>query len=344
MHLTMVLKFFISLHKSVDMHNTTEKLQEAVELSKKMGVEEAAEKLRIQVDTLIRYEKELKRRGLFDSKPERRPNILVFDVENSFTAAALWRIYKVGYIPKEHVLDEWYMLSWAAKWLYASEDTLMSDVVTPEESLANDDTRLMKSLWELFDIADIVIGHNIIKFDVRKANTRFVTSGLMPPSTYQMIDTLSHARNNFSFSRNDLDYLCMQFGLGERKADNGGMARWIACTRGDAEALKEMEKYNRQDIKASEELYIAMRPWMKSHPNLGLYMDAEADMCYKCGSVDLEWLKTADGRDKLFRTTVNAYPEYRCNSCKSIGRSRFSAYERGGRKHITSKIPQISVG
>jgi hypothetical protein len=270
------------------------------------------------------------------------PHILVFDVENSPTMAAVWGMFK-QYIRKEQVSSGWYMLSWAAKWLYGTE--IMSDVLTPEESKKNDDTRLMESLWELFHAADIIIGHNIIQFDVRKANTRFVQAGLPPPSTYQMIDTLSHARNNFAFSRNDLDYLCEKFEVPNRKADNGGMERWMKCMQGDPDALLEMEEYNRQDIFASEDLYYAMRPWIKSHPNLGLYMDdAGADRCYKCGSIDLEWLKYPNGEDKLFRTGVNAYPEYRCSHCKSIGRSRFSAYDKGERKHITSKIPQVSVG
>ena len=116
------------------------------------------------------------------------------------------------------------------------------------------------------------------------------------------------------------------------------MNRWLKCIKGDPEALLEMEKYNRQDIAASEELYLAMMPWMKSHPNLALYMKNKSDACYKCGSMDIEWLTNNDGSDKLYYTNVNKYSVYRCNHCKSIGRSRFSAMAKDERKFITSPV------
>lgn len=319
------------------MHTITdERLQHMVDVCDEFGVEAAIRKLGKKEDTMRRYLGEAKSRGIEPAtKHGHLPRILVFDLENAPTEAAVWGMFK-QFIRKEQIVSEWYMLSWSAKWLFEPE--IYSDVLTPDESIQNADKRIMESLWTMIDQADILIGHNILGFDIQKMNTRFVVNGIMPPSSVQAIDTLLQARKNFAFSRNDLDYLCLQFGLSERKAHSGGMERWLRCIKGDADALKEMEKYNRQDIAASEELYLAMLPWMKSHPNLALYMDQETDACHRCGSIDLDWLKKPNGKPKCYVTNVNQYPEYRCNKCDGNGRSRFSEMSKEDRRHITSPV------
>lgn len=264
----------------------------------------------------------------------RPPRVFIFDVENAPSKAAIWQMWKQD-IHSDQVTEEWYMLTWAGKWLFDTE--IYSDALSPDDAKAGNDKRIMESLWQFIDYADILIGHNIAKFDVLKMNTRFAVNGIIPPSTCQYIDTLIAAKKNFSFTRNNLDYLCRQFGVA-RKADNGGIKRWIGCTEGDPQDLKDMEEYNKQDIVASEELYLAMRPFMKSHPNIALYQDNESDACYKCGSTNLEWLYDEAGRARHYYTNVNKYPTYRCRDCQSIGRSRFSAMTTLERKHITSPI------
>lgn len=313
-------------------HWTNEQLQLAINLLAEHGKEQASRMLGVQHETLSRYERAAEERGI---KPEgkvstgRLPKIFVFDVENAPSYAAVWRMWKQN-INNEQITEEWYMLSWSGKWLFDVE--VFSDVLTPEEAINGEDKRIMESLWDYIANADILIGHNIDRFDVLKMNTRFVVNNIPPPPPYQTIDTLLAARKNFSFTSNKLDYLCAQFGV-SRKADNGGMKRWINCTKGDPQSLLDMEKYNRQDIKATEELYMAMRPYIKSHPNLALYMDNDSDACYKCGSKDITWLK-----DNFYYTNVNKYPVYKCNSCRSHGRGRSSAMSKVERGHITSPI------
>jgi hypothetical protein len=281
-------------------------------------------------DTLRRYQSEAGKRGIKpDDKRVKMPKLFIMDIENSPSMAAVWGMWKQN-INLAAIKEEWYLISWSGKYLFDTE--MYSDVLTPEEAKKGDDKRVMESLWQHLDQCDIVVGHNMQQFDVRKANTRFIVNGIMPPSPYQIIDTLLEARKNFAFTSNKLDYLCKQFGLGG-KADNGGMERWMGCMRGNPQDLLDMESYNKQDIVATEELYMALRPYMKNHPNLALYMDSESDACYKCGSTDIEWLN-----DKFYYTGVNKYPVYQCNKCHSYGRSRFSAMSKDDRKHITSPI------
>ena len=307
-----------------------ERIQHAINVCHEYGDEKAAVMLGVKAETISRYHRIAKERGMEEGVAKLKlPKILIFDLENAPSKASVWRMWKQN-INNEQITEEWYMLSWSAKWLFSTE--IYSDVLTPEEAIEGKDERIMESLWEYIDEADILIGHNINQFDVLKMNTRFVVNGIIPPSPYQTIDTLLAARKNFSFTSNKLDYLCKQFGVAQ-KADNGGLKRWLGCMEGSPHDLIDMEAYNRQDIIATEELYFAMRSYIKTHPNLALYMDNDMDACYKCGSRNIVYLK-----DKFYYTNVNKYSVYRCKECNSIGRSRQSAMSKNDKKHITSPI------
>jgi len=170
-------------------------------------------------------------------------------------------------------------------------------------------------MWDLLDEADIVVGHNIDKFDIKKLNTRFAVHGFAPPMPYKTVDTLKAARTNFKFSSNKLDYLNEIFEI-ERKMSTGGFDLWVGCMEGKEESLKTMLEYNMQDISASEDLYLRILPWIKNHPNMGLYINDDIERCPNCGSEVLEW------ETGTYYTGVSAFKAYRCNHCEAIGRSR----------------------
>lgn len=241
------------------------------------------------------------------------PRILVFDIETSPLKAFVWQ-HSVwgGNVSDDQVIGEWFMLTWAAKWLY--DDEIMSARLTGKEALKEDDSRIVKQMWKLLDEADIVIAHNGDKFDVPNMNTRFVVNGLTPPSPYQRIDTLRIARRQFGFTHNNLDALAKVFGFDVKLDTNFGL--WKDAVAGSDEALGYMEDYNKGDVRLLEEVYLKLRPWINSHPNLGLYMISDGSVCPNCGSKDLEWIT-----EKYYYTTANRYPEFRCK-CGAYGHSR----------------------
>ena len=103
------------------------------------------------------------------------PKILLFDIETSLYHFVGWGTYK-QFIQHYQITKHQYIISWAAKWLY--DDNVQSDVVTPEESKNRDDGRILKSIWKLLDEADIVIGHNGDRFDLRKLRWRFLSKDM----------------------------------------------------------------------------------------------------------------------------------------------------------------------
>jgi hypothetical protein len=207
------------------------------------------------------------------------------------------------------VENPWYMLCWSAKWLGEKKIYSSALVDFPEEYKKNpeSDVKILKTLWDLLDEADIVIAHNGRKFDVRKANARFIMNNMPPPSPYKIIDTLSEARKHFFFTSNKLGDLGKYLGVGT-KMDTGGFELWRQCMYGNKKAWKKMVSYCKQDIKVLERVYLKLRPYMNTHPNLGVYTEELADGCPKCSSQKIQ-------KRGFLYTNVAKYQRYQCTDC-----------------------------
>jgi len=244
----------------------------------------------------------------------RQQRYLVLDIETAPLQSYTWGLWKQNVAPSQ-IISDWFMLTWSAKWLFGKE--IFSDRLTSKEAIDQDDAKITKSIWSLLDKADIVIAHNANKFDIKRLNTRFLIHGLNPPMSYQVIDTLDHARKRFAISSNKLDYINQLLGL-NRKIDTGGFELWVGCMRGNVSDLKKMEEYNRGDVRILEETYLRLRPWIQPHPNIGLFIDKDVTSCPTCGSPEIKF------HGKPYTTTANLYDSFRCTDCGSVGRSKKS--------------------
>lgn len=244
----------------------------------------------------------------------------------------VWGLKQDGWIPTSNIIHDWYVISWAAKWLYSGE--VYTGIVTPTEALARDDSHILKPMWELLNKADVVITHNGNKYDLKKLNTRFLLHDFPPPHSYQSIDTLAVAKKHFAFSSNKLDYINRQLGL-PPKMENGGMELWKACVRGEQPALDTMIAYNAQDVFSMEETYLKLRPWISNHPNLALLSDMDGSACPVCQSRELR----VEG---WYSTHVAQYLEYRCDECGAIGRGRtnWKSKNKDGIRPLSNPYPR----
>ena len=262
----------------------------------------------------------------------RRPQakVLVYDIETSRTwvRAPLFSLWNQN-ISHAHIEKPWIMLCFSAKWLW--EDKIMSFKLSKKEVDDWNDESLAKSLWRLFDEADVIIAHNNKKFDQKVAQTRFFAHRLNLPSPFLDVDTLVHAKKKFKIPSNRLDYLGEFLGLGRKIETEKGL--WDKVEEGDESAMDRMALYCDQDVKLLEDVYLEMRPYVQPHPNIGLFEAQTGEfVCPTCGSKELE-------EEGQYATTVNVYQNYRCKSCGSMARTRkgMAVKDRIG---IMSSVPK----
>ena len=256
--------------------------------------------------------------------------ILLFDIETSPILANIWGLWTETRDFKFVDVD-WYILSWSAKWLNSKTTIVRSLPDYPNyKKNSQDDSALIKDLWALLDEADVIIGHNCKKFDIKKLNTRFLINGLPPPSASRVIDTLSIAKQHFAFTSNRLDTLGQILGLG-KKVDTGGFSLWKGCLSGDMESWKKMCKYNKQDVILLERVYLKLRPYWNAHPNVNLDTTMDTPLCPVCGSKHLV-------RRGYAYTNTSKYARVCCSDCGKWSRVRVNEITKAVSKNILNNI------
>jgi len=191
----------------------------------------------------------------------KEPRVLLVDIETSTMLVEAYGLFDQN-IPITKIARDWFLLSFAAR--FVGEETVhYADL---RESSDYDDSMLMTAIHKLLCEADIVIGHNLKKFDLKKINARFLKHDIDPPTSYRSIDTLSIAKKHFALTSNKLDYLAKYLGCTpkykSRKFTQEEM--WQECLRGNVEAWNENAVYNIQDISTLEEVWIKLRKWDKT--------------------------------------------------------------------------------
>lgn len=240
---------------------------------------------------------------------------LCLDIETSPNLAHVWGLWDQN-VGLNQLVESGTVICFAAKWLGDpdSKTVFMSDFHDGHEAM-------VEKAWELIDEADAVVHYNGRAFDIKHLNREFLLQGLGPPSPHRDIDLLTVARSRFKFPSNKLDYVSQALGVGS-KVKHAGFELWTGCLAGDKKSWATMKKYNIGDIKITEEVYYKLRPWIKSHPIVGLY-SGDTHSCTNCGSKELQ-------RRGTYKTPATVFQKYYCKSC--------GAWSRGAKK-----IPDTST-
>lgn len=248
------------------------------------------------------------------SPVERHSKILLLDIETSPLITYVFQksVWKAK-ITHDRVISDWFILTWAAKWL--GDKHIFSDKLTRGEAQSGNDKRIVESICEMLEEADVVIGHNSIDFDIPNILTRCVAHKFPPPSPWKNIDTKRVAKSQFGFTHNSLDALGDFLNVG-RKIETD-FELWKRCLVGDEEALEEMRVYNENDVTLLENVYLVLRPFIKGHPNMDLYHNESEPVCTSCGEGGLKLIP-----DKSFYTQAVRYDMYRCTKCGAVSRSK----------------------
>lgn len=240
------------------------------------------------------------------------PRILIFDVETAPITASVWGLFDQN-IPLNMIKVDWHLLSYSAKFM--DEKKIYYKDQRNAKNI-EDDKLLLEDLWKLMDEADVVVGQNSNKFDIKKINARFIMNGMNPPSSYKKIDTLVIAKKHFAFTSNKLEYLSDKLCTKHKKSKHkkySGYELWKACLAGEKAAWKEMEHYNKLDVLSTEELYKKLRPWDNSL-NVNVYNDTTETVC-SCGSKDFK-------RNGYAYTSMGKFQRFACRKCGAEIRNR----------------------
>jgi uncharacterized protein YprB with RNaseH-like and TPR domain/predicted RNA-binding Zn-ribbon protein involved in translation (DUF1610 family) len=246
---------------------------------------------------------------------KKKVKIVTLDIETSPLEAYTWGLWDVT-VGLEQIKTEWSILSFAAKW-FGDSKIIYQDASGRGVKKVRDDKHLLQSIWKILDEADLVIAQNGKRFDMRKINARLILSGFPPYSPVRVIDTYEAAKKHFEFTSNKLAWTSKYLTNVEKDKHKEfpGFELWAECLKDNPKAWAEMKKYNIRDITATEQYYLKLRPWIKNHPNMGIYADGDVPTCPKCASEKLQRRGTAV-------TQTTRYTRYQCTNCGGWSRAK----------------------
>lgn len=253
------------------------------------------------------------------------PRILTADIETLPIDAHVWSLFDE---PRalDRIIKDWAIFSAAAKWAHQKQVQYQD---TRYCASPYDDRELLLWLRELLHEADIVVGQNVQKFDLRKIRARMIKHGIKPFLEPAVCDTMLMAKEVGSFTSNKLEYLSTLTGeLKSKHSKYPGFALWRGILDDEEGAWREVKNYNKQDVKSTEKLYFALRPWTRRHPNVAQFYDDDLMRCGRCGSTHL-----IEQPNRLQRG-VSTYAIYECNDCGGFSRGRFTLNSKDKRRNL----------
>lgn len=186
---------------------------------------------------------------------------------------------------------------------------------------------MLKTLWDLMDQADYVMGWNNKGFDDPYVMGEFSLEGLGRPSPFQSLDLMKVEKKHFRLLSRKLDYAAIRY-LNDRKDGVNALRMWLdikdAERSGDESRLKRLwstfRKYNKKDVSLLWDVRDQFLPWIDDL-NFNNFSEDDELRCAKCGSRTLH-------KRGLYRTGVSVFQVYRCelnHQTRAIRRSSGSA-------------------
>lgn len=249
--------------------------------------------------------------------------IILLDIETAPSIAYVWSFWKQN-IGDDMVSDYGgYIMSCAIK-------TLEDDNVIYLENRTENDKKIVKQILKHLDGADYVIAHNGKKFDIPFIKARAAIHNLPPPKPFKIIDTLLLAKKEMLFKRNSLQHIAEILNVPLRKLEHSkypGFKLWLGCLKKDEEAWKEMRLYNIMDVEVLEQVYLRLRHWHTTHPNINAEDNPKQLLCPKCGS----WKVNKEG---YVYTNKGKYQRFSCKECGGWSQSTYTENRLEDRKKL----------
>lgn len=227
--------------------------------------------------------------------------ILHIDIEVFPAQVYTYDLYQ-PIISYKQIIEPSRIMCFAAQWDHKKKVEFFAEWDGREE--------MLKSLWELIDEADVIVGYNSQRFDYPWITGELMMHGFSKPSPVKHIDLFLTVRSNTRLLSKKLDYVSERL-LGDRKIDVNTLQLARQCYSADEKEAKKarilMAKYNRQDVKLLPRIVGDIRSFIKwPHP----INPDNPYSCHSCGSVELQKRGTA-------KTLSGEYQRFACKACGS---------------------------
>ena len=226
--------------------------------------------------------------GLMSNNITNPNKILIYDIETGRIPALIWWSGK-QYVSADQLVEEPKIITIAYKWLGEDEVTVLT-----WDKYDNDKQMLEKFLPE-YNKADMVIGQNNDNFDNRWINARAMKYGLDINTFVRSFDIMKETKRLFRLPSYSMKYITNFLGI-ETKLEHEGIKMWDKVQFGTPEEkreyLQKMVDYNRQDIVATEDMYLSLRKYMGHKVHFGVLNGEEKFTCPNCGSYNIGLHKT----------------------------------------------------
>jgi DNA polymerase elongation subunit (family B) len=234
-----------------------------------------------------------------------KPRVLFYDIETSLQLAAIFSLAHNDYIQPESLVSERYIICAAWRWEGEKEIQTVSVLDDPKRFKKNhqDDYHVTKTLRAVLAEADTIVAHNGDSFDKRYVDTRILVHGFDPLPPVNSVDTYKVAKSKFYLNSNKLDYIGKLLGVGQKSKTSHGL--WLRVLQGDADAVREMEKYNKQDVVLLENVYSKLRPYINTQLSREFFGE---EGCPRCGSQKIQSRGT-------HKAITKEYHRWQCQDC-----------------------------
>lgn len=251
----------------------------------------------------------------------RPPVICYLDIETSHMLAKIYQC-KVDYISHRNIVKNWHLYSYAATLEHEPETFFYMDQRFTQD--ITDDRPIIEAMHHIISRSDIISGHNIRRFDLKKFNTRAALYGLQPIPEKILWDTLPMYKKHFDLPSYSLEFICKYFKFKHQKlAHSGDM--WERCEAGELAAWEENEKYNKMDVLAQRE---ALHFIAKFDSSINIQQFHQRQVCICSGEHFY--------KDGFKFTRAGRFQVYRCSN-KSCGKT-FTAKENLIDKDMRSRF------
>lgn len=198
-----------------------------------------------------------------------KPRLLFLDIEWRAVKAYVWRAWDERVMP-DQIIEDGGLLCICFKFSDEKSYQFYSDWTHTKEEM-------LEATREAIISADAVVTYNGDKYDLPKISGELLRHGMDPLPPVTSIDCIKTIKKQGFFMAR-LGFIGPFLGLG-KKTEHEGFALWKKVDEGNPQAQKKMQRYCIQDVRLLVKLYERIKPFIKTHPHLGLTSAQECPVC-----------------------------------------------------------------